>query len=142
MSKEGFVPDGFVPLAEWDHRSRSGNDGHSAEYKALRAAADAGEIDAFQIGGSKRWYVSRSDAVRLLESQLSDSPKQSKAKPQATECLDCHASALALVRIDNRLGLMIDILERLATAVETLATQPKTPQHELLHTLNSNGFHS
>ena len=57
MSKEDFIPAGFVPLAQWDYRSRGKGDGHSHAYKVLRIAADAGKVPAIQVGGSNRWYV-------------------------------------------------------------------------------------
>ena len=51
-------------------------------------------------------------------------------------------AVLALSEINNGISLIHATLERLASAVESIATQPKTPQQELLHTFNGNGFHS
>ncbi len=130
MSKEDFtLPAGFAPLSDWDHRHRSGSDGHSAEYKALRVAADAGKIPAFKMGGSGRWYVSRKAAADLLASQLSDPQVGSKAKAKQPLDLQYESVCESLADIASGMGYVVQLLERLATAAEAIATQPKT-EHE------------
>lgn len=130
MSKDDFtLPAGFVPLSDWDHRNRSGSDGHSAEYKALRLAADAGKIQAFKMGGSGRWYVSRKDAAELLASQLCGPQAQAKHKAKQPSDLQYESVCESMADIASGMGYVVQLLERLATAAEQIATQPKA-QHE------------
>ena len=139
MSKDDFtLPAGFVPLSDWDHRHRSGSDGHSAEYKALRLAADAGKIQAFKMGGSGRWYVSRKDAAELLASQLGGPQAQAKHKAKQTTDLQYESVCESMADIATSLAGVERLLERLAVAAESIATQPRTAQQELLHTINGN----
>ena len=44
--------------------------------------------------------------------------------------------------MNNCLTLIHATLERLASATENIATQPKTAQQELLNAVNGNGFYS
>jgi hypothetical protein len=127
MSKDEFtLPAGFVPLSDWDHRHRSGSDGHSAEYKALLLAADAGKIQAFKMGGSGRWYVHRKAAAEFLASQLTEPQAATKSKAKQPSDLQYESVCESLADIASGLGHVVTLLERLATAVEAIATQPKT----------------
>ncbi len=126
MSKDEFtLPAGFVPLSDWDHRHRSGSDGHSAEYKALRLAADAGKIQAFKMGGSGRWYVNRKAAAEFLASQLTEPQTAAKSKAKQPADLQYESVCESLADIATSLAGIERLLERLATAVESIATQPR-----------------
>jgi hypothetical protein len=103
-----------------------------------------------KAGGSGRWWVheaSASDYLLKLRSEstplLSEPAERNrKHSSQQTGDLFPDAAITALVRIDNGISLMQATLDRLATAVESIATQPRTPQQELLHAISSNGFDS
>lgn len=56
---------GFVPLASYD--DRDDDSGHSAAWKALREASMSGDIDGFQHGSSKRWFVNKAQADRFVD---------------------------------------------------------------------------
>ena len=143
MSMQDFIPDGFVPLADWDHRNRANNDGHSAEWKTLGDAARAGELPAFKLSNG-RWYVHREKAVALLADSFATAPMPVTNTPAAAGIDKRHveAAVVALCEINNGISLMHVTLERLTAAVESIATQPKAAQQELLSTISSNGFHN
>lgn len=142
MSKEDFIPDGFVPLAKWDYRSRGKGDGHSHEYKVLRIAADSGKVPAIQVGGSNRWYVREADAVAFLRCEVSDTQTSAKSKSQPAVDLQYESVCESLADIASGMGYVVQLLERLAAATENIATQPKTPHQELMQAIGSNGFHN
>lgn len=63
--------EGFVPLSSYDDRrddsgAISRQTGHSAEWKMLREAIKAGEVEGYQRGGSNRWIVNKEQADRFL----------------------------------------------------------------------------
>lgn len=109
--------DGFVPLASYDEDSRSRQSGHSPEYKLLREAIAAGDIDGFQHGGSKRWLVNKSQADGLLEVRrrtmaASDVPDEGPHGGR-TE-MDC------LVNIEETLAAILDLLRKQDEAANSL----------------------
>lgn len=109
--------EGFVPLASYDEDSRSRQSGHSPEWKLLREAIAAGDIDGFQHGGSKRWLVNKAQADRLLETRrrtiaVSDGPDEGPHGGR-TE-LDC------LVSIEETLAAILDVLRRQEAAAEAI----------------------
>ena len=143
------VPEGYVCLGErWPAKGVVGRD-----RERLRAALRDGQLGdpyrRIRFSGDDQGpiYVSESAAVSYLrryESQNEPRPaakKSSEAMP-ALSASQIEASAASLASIDATLDEIYRVLERLTTAVESIATQPKTPQHELLHTFNGNGFHS
>ena len=107
--------DGFVPLASYDEDSRGRQSGHSPEWKLLREAISAGDIDGFQHGGSKRWLVNKAQADRLLDKRrrtVAVSPDEGPHEGR-TE-MDC------LVSIEETLAEIRDILRRQEVAAESL----------------------
>jgi len=130
------LPEGYVPLAHFDSKDRGRGDGHSPQYKLLVAAVKDGELRGLQDAKSRRYYVPQDDANRLLITKAVQAAEKPRVKASDLSDRDWAADiVVALVEIAKT-------LERLTTAVEGIATQPKTPQQELLHTINGNGFHS
>jgi hypothetical protein len=155
------LPEGWVPLSHFDSKDRGKGDGHSPQYKQLVSAVKEGELRGLQDAKSRRYYVPQDEANRLLIA------KANKSADKASPCKDLHelgdlkegvracvafvrdhlqverhgivdclnATAGALERIER-------VLERMALAAETIATQPQTPQQELLQRIGGNGFHS
>lgn len=113
------LPSGWVPLSHFDSRDRGKSDGHSAEYKLLVAAVRDGELRGLQDPKSRRYYVPQDEANRLLIGKAS----QAAEKPSAKACELAAADSLA--SIDTTLDEIYRVLERLTTAVENIATQPK-----------------
>jgi len=120
MSMNEYIPADFSPLADWDHRNRANNDGHSVAWKTLSDALKAGEIPGFKLSNG-RWYVHAAKANEFLA--------KSKATPVETPVRTddgrIHAAVIALCEINNGITLMQATLERLTAAVESIATQPK-----------------
>ncbi len=137
MSMNEYIPADFSPLADWDHRNRANNDGHSVAWKTLSDALKAGEIPGFKLSNG-RWYVHEAKANEFLA--------KSKATPVETPVLAddsrIEAGMASLASIDTTLDEIYRVLERLTAAVESIATQSKTAQQEVLATMSSNGFHN
>ena len=124
MSSDAFTPAGFVPLANWDNRHRGNNDGHSVEWKLLSDAAKAGKVPGMKLGGSGRWIVHEQAAVEYLAKIRAEAtPAKAPAKSRthrAGEPID-----LQYVSVCESLAGVERLLERLATAVESIATAPR-----------------
>jgi hypothetical protein len=60
----------------------------------------------------------------------------------AASSLQYESVCESLADIATSLAGVERLLERLASAAENIATQPKTPQQELLQQFSTNGFHS
>lgn len=147
MGMDEYIPDGFSPLADWDHKRRGNNDGHSLEWKALNDAVKAGEIAGFRLPNG-RWYVHREQACGLLL-KAAEPVTVAAAKTNrklGTQDAQADASVVALYRIDNGIAYVLTVLERLTTAVESMATQPRTEEQvrEAIMTAckNADGFDS
>ena len=121
-----YIPADFSPLADWDFRERQKQDGHSAEWKSLSDAVKAGDVPGFKLPNG-RWYVHESKAKAYL-ARAAESAVEPAAKPAAiTTAIDKrHAESVceSLASIDTTLDEMYRVLERLTTAVESIATQP------------------
>jgi hypothetical protein len=147
MDASEWMPAGFVPLAHFDHRSRGRGDGHSPEYKQLREAFRQRKIPGLQTGGERgRVYVHEQSAKQYLaDNVLAEAAKFSEPEPaspspsadNAIAALTAVLSALAT----SQMSLVAEV-ERIATAVESIATQPKTPPQGLAHEMSGYGFHS
>lgn len=107
--------DGFVPLASYDEDSRSRQSGHSPEWKVLREAIAAGDIDGFQHGGSKRWLVNKAQADRLLEKRRRTIAVVPDEGPYGGKTeMDC------LVNIEETLAAILDLLRKQDEAANSL----------------------
>lgn len=72
--------EGFVPLSSYDDRrddsgTISRQTGHSPEWKMLREAIKAGEVEGYQRGGSNRWIVNKEQADRFLSRSRRPAPE-------------------------------------------------------------------
>lgn len=130
MRMEEHIPQGFVPLANWDIKHRGNNSGHSIEWKSLGDAVKAGKVPGMKIGGSGRWWVHEASAIEFLAKEQEPKPPRGivvagKPKPDHVE-----AAIVAICRIENSISLLQMTLERFTAAVENIAMQPTAPQHE------------
>jgi predicted nucleic acid-binding Zn-ribbon protein len=105
-------------------------------YTVLRRACTSRQIRSAKIDG-KFWMI-QSEVDSFLDS-LKPRADQQAAECQASSPIDAMHSLVD--DIDTRLLNIADAVERIATAIESIATQPKTAQQELLSTVSSNGFH-
>jgi hypothetical protein len=124
------VPAGYICLGErWPAKTPTARD----RERIRRGIADK-HIDAYRrmrfVGDDDGpIYVCETDAVRWLisyQNSDADSPKP-QHNTRGTQCRDgqWEAALVSLTRIDNGLALIHETLERLANAVEAIATQPQ-----------------
>ena len=143
------IPAHYIAISSFGCHKGNTDQKASAEYKVLyRAWCDE------QIGGIKfmanphdkrgQIYVDPAEAQRLIDGAARQRlPKKSiECDAKSGSASQIEAAAASLASIDTTLDEIYRVLERLTTAVEGIATQPKTPQQELLHTFSGNGFHS
>ena len=132
MSMDEFIPEGFSPLAKWDSRNRRTNDGHTAEWKALSDAVKQGEIPGFKLSNG-RWYVHEQKANQFLLDgvhRVTEQAVSRKATPSASADVHAESVCKSLAGMEERLDEIYVILERLAVAAESIATQPKASDVE------------
>lgn len=150
MGMEEYIPAGFVPLANWDHKRRGNNDGHSVQWKALGDAVKVGDIPGFRLPNG-RWYVHHHHAAEFLAKASDQLPLVASKATRKTPTPDSQTEAVivALCEINNGVAVMCDVLDRLTKAVESIATQPRTEEQvrEAITTACRNadgfdGFHS
>ena len=129
ITDESQVPDGFrriSVLADSITDQKKLSDAHTegviAAVKLMRSTEDrTGPVWA------------DAEAARLV--LAGDKPK---AKAKQTTDLQYESVCESMADIATSLDSVERLLERLATAAESIATQPKTPQRELMHTINGN----
>ena len=141
ITDESQVPPGFVrisaladSLTDQKKLSDAHTDGVIAAVKLMRSTEDRKGPVWVDAEAAKRVLESTSSATR------SDGNLQFRVNGIAAHQYE--AAVVAICEINNGITLMQATLERLASAVESMATQPKTPQQELLATMSSNGFHN
>jgi hypothetical protein len=119
MSMKEFVPQGFVPLSDWDFRQRDKSAGHSPAWKLLSDAVKAGEIPGMQFGGSNRWFVHRESAEQFLASQGDEpvQPRKGVASKQAEPAAVDSFCAAVIAAFERRVA---SSLERIAVAIESI----------------------
>jgi len=140
---EREVPHGYIALVDFDSQS--------LDHKRLSSAHARGLIRAVKMMRSPKdhrcgkVWVHHRDATEFLASY--DSAK-SEAKTQANsepprDAARNEAGVIALCEINNALALMLPVLERIATAVENIATQPHPAEHatrqDIMATIGGNG---
>lgn len=151
MSMNEYIPADFSPLADWDFRERQKQDGHSAEWKLLSEAVKAGDVPGFKLPNG-RWYVHESKAKAHL-ARVAECAAEPAAKPAATttgiDRRHVEIASRSLAAMEERLDEIYVVLERLAVAAESIATQPQIQQREqqvreeiLSACHDSNSFHN
>jgi hypothetical protein len=143
-------PAGYVCLGErWPAEGINGRDRERIRKGIVSDGVDAYRHVRFEGDTRGNIYVHLAQATGWLASYDVDGEPANQRKvstnvdaqsPSQDAAVAALASALSAV-CTNQLTA-IRLLERVADALESMATQPKTPQQELLHTFSSNGFHS
>ena len=117
------------------------------DQKKLSDAHTVGLIEAVKLMRSTDdrtgpVWVDAEAAKRVLATDKPAASKKGTGDP-AWANARFEAAVIALCEINNGITLMLPVLERIATAVESIATQPKTPHQELMAAIgtNGNGFH-
>ncbi len=138
------IPAHCVPLASFG--GRRNKRGGSWEYETLHTLCKRREIKhwKFERGRTGQLFVEPDVAREMLDSLRQhkiDAILPAKERTAASSP-QIQAACESLASIDSTLDEIYRVLERLTAAVESIATQPKTTQQELLHATNGNGFHS
>jgi hypothetical protein len=111
------LPPGFVPLGRF-----CGDSGATREYGYLDRAFQRGEFKHGRFKCRGKLYAHQDDIERCL-SEIGERSACDSQKPMVAE-MD---AALSMAEMRLTLGRIELILERLAVAAETLATQPHEP---------------
>lgn len=151
VSDESQVPAGFKQLKEYGPPRTQGKSG-SPEYEMLHRAYRSATIEAYKVMQSPRdkcgpVFVNSSQAQDILKTELYRGQPSHAAAAKcshdvAISSRQIESAVIALCEINNGITLMHGLLERLANAVENIATQPKTSQQEVTQAFCSNGSHS
>ncbi len=138
-------PVGYVCLGEkWPAEGASGRD-----RERVRKGIVTGDVDAYRhvrFEGDTRGniYVRLSDAVAWLDGFDARPAKVSTiVETQSSTTVDVSAAVQSLASIDTTLDEIYRVLERLTTAVESIATQPKADESTYVshYAPTSNGTH-
>lgn len=137
------VPDGYVPQSNW-----SGNKRH---HNALCKACESNRIRRIRFKRSAddrigRMFVHQEDADGVIRESDQRHSTKTAAKTvvsvpdavAATSRFDAESVCESLADIASSLSSVERLLERLATAVESIATQPKASQHDFANSINGN----
>jgi hypothetical protein len=121
------IPDGWVRVADYDERENKSEGGPGGAYAKILAAIkqEPSPIRAYKDG--KFWIAMQCDVDDFLQSLKTRS--ETPTVHAATQDAACHsqldAACKSLASIDTTLDEIYRVLERLTTAVENIATQPK-----------------
>jgi hypothetical protein len=134
------IPAHCVPLSSFG--GRRNRRGGTWEYETLHTLCKRREIKhwKFERGRTGQLFVEPDVAREMLDSLRQHkinaiSPPKDR-KPAGD--LQYESVCESLADIASGMGYVVQLLERLTTAAEQIATQPKTPQHELLNVINGN----
>lgn len=126
------IPAHCVPLASFG--GRRNKRGGSWEYETLHTLCKRREIKhwKFERGRTGQLFVEPDVAREMLDSLRQHKidailPAKQRTAPSSSQI---EAAVVALCEINNGITLMQATLERLAQAVESIATQPGKTQHE------------
>jgi hypothetical protein len=117
------IPEGWVRVADYDERENKSEGGPGGDYAKILAEIkkEPSPIRAYRDG--KFWIAMRCDVDTFLQSvkDRNDTPacKLSNDAVSLDVAMSVAEMRLTLARIES-------VLERLATAAEAIATQPKT----------------
>jgi hypothetical protein len=140
------IPPDYVPLASYEPHGhgKKGGQWYQRLYKAW-AAKQLGGMRVILGGKRAQIFVNPLEVQGLIEQWTHEDHHSAAATNCQTRLIgDRQAESVceSLADIASGLGHVVTLLDRIAAAAESIATQPKTPQQELLHLMNGNGFHS
>ncbi len=152
ITDEQQVLPGYVPLEKFgtdslDHKrlSKAHNKGLIRAQKLMRTTDDMRSGKVWVHEHDAREYLDQLDGRKGLAVTEADSPEASpRFDSLSTSQGEC--AVRALCEINNGISLMLSTLERLTTAVESIATQPDYAdrlRRDIVATCdNANGFHN
>lgn len=117
--------DGFVPLASYDDDGRGRMSGHSTEWKMLREAISAGEVDGYQHGGSKRWLVHKAQADEFLRQSRRRTIALDGNRKTGVLADDEKATLECLKSIEGSLKAILDLLQKRDVVLDSPQWHPE-----------------
>jgi hypothetical protein len=127
------LPPGYEPIGPL-------NDSNKPLHSFINRECRANRVRRYRIKngttGYGRLFVHKDDIARLTKEWNEPEDRDSTEEPATN--LQYHSVCESLADIAQSLAAVERLLGRLADAAESIATQPKTPQRELLHTINGN----
>ena len=156
-SDKGQIPRHFVPLASYG--CHNGERKATAEYRALNDAWQRKELSGWKLMATPqdmrgRVYVDPNEASSILKALEEFAAKSQEQQVRANDAEKIAAKVdpaaiEAMFGIHSALGRLVisvekvaHMTERLAVAVEEIATQPTTAHDRLVATVENNGFHN
>ena len=146
-SMKGTIPANYVPLSSYGCHKGNSDQKASAAYKLLYRAWCSGQLSGIKFMSNphdKRGqiFVCPTDAQRVFDAAAKSAESSVVLKKKPAGDAASFDAALSMAEMRLTLDRIELILERLAVAVESMATQPQTPHDRLLATVESNGFHN
>lgn len=137
------IPEGWVRVSAYDERDDKGGGGPTGDYARILHCIKR-ENSPIRWYRDGRYLVACKEDIDEFLRGPEQHEKQQSGAADSTSIDKRHAESVcqSLVSIDTTLDEIYRVLERMATAVESIATQPKTAQHEAVATVGSNGFHN
>jgi hypothetical protein len=131
------LPDGWVWISDYDTRQPGdfGKTGPSGKYASIQRHIRKHPSKIRHYKDGKCIAANKADIEKFLAARdkqakrLAKAPSASSRKPAADD--SAIASTVILARLDNGIALINAKLERIATAIESIATQPQTPRQDL-----------
>lgn len=139
------LPEGWVPLSQFDSKDRGRTDGHSPEYKVLAAAVRSGDVPGLQDAKSRRFYVPKDAAERfLIKRAVAHEDKREHDPAGASEQMGALLAVLSAL-VTNQTTTLTAV-ERIALALEKMADHPLARLEDVGILMPSreeqlNGFH-
>ena len=127
------LPPGYEPIGPL-------NDSNKPLHSFINRECRANRVRRYRIKngttGYGRLFVHRDDILRMTKEWNEREDCSSSDEPGGNQHVLSGCESLA--DIASWLGHVVTLLDRIADAAESIATQPKTPQRELMHTINGN----
>jgi hypothetical protein len=147
-SNKKDIPQHFIPISSYGCHKGNSERKATREYKVLYRAWCDEQMSGIKFMANPhnkngQIFVDPAEAKRVIEATIAPipSPKVAVETKRAND-LQYESACESLADIAQSLAGVERLLERLVDAAEAIATQPKTPQAELMHAIGSNGFHS
>ncbi len=122
------IPEGWVAISTYDTRPPGADEvGPTGDYARILHALKLKPcpIQAYRDGRS--WVARQADIEEFLAARKASSPTTIKAAGKAPSDLQYESVCESMADIATSLAGVERLFERLATAVESIATQPKEP---------------
>lgn len=125
------IPDGWVALSSYDGRADKTSGGPKGDYQRLIKAVNTKRISSMRIRGVASQLVRRDEAESYLKK--CEESRNATPKRRGEKSNDAAETQMAWMRV--LVHGLLERTERIAVALENLATTPKATegQHDATH---------